>query len=181
MIYNLGVRKRVIQSIPTSKTPCNQYTRRTCLRRILFQHYNSKYGCKIVFNSNAQYLKDFNPQQIPYCNVSIHFEFEEGFSKIMEYAKEKCPGIQSCMQTRYSFDLREQNITLTGIKGRNKNTTIKIALRDPIVQYNIDYVSYDLQSLIGEIGGTLGLTIGLSFFSFAEWIIGIINYLTRKM
>ena len=181
MIYNLGVRKRVIQSISTAKAPCNQYTRGACIQRYLFQHYKSIYGCKIVFNSNAQYLKDFNPQQTPYCNVSVHLEFEEGFSKMQEYGIEKCPGIQSCLQARYSFDLREQNIALTGINGTNQNTLIKIALRDPIVECNIDYISYDLQSLIGEVGGTLGLTIGLSFFSFAEWIIGLINYLARQM
>ena len=181
MIYSLGIRKRVIQSISSSKAPCNEYTRRVCIQRYIFQHYNNKYGCKIVFNSNAQYLKDFNPQQIPYCNVSIHSEFDKGFSKMTEYGRDKCPGIQSCHQTRYSFDLREQNIGLTGMNGTNENTIIRIALRDPIVEYNIDYISYDLQSLIGEVGGTLGLTIGLSFFSFAEWIIGLINYLTRQM
>ena len=181
MMYNLGLKKRVIHSISTSKAPCNEYTREVCIRRYLFQHYNSKNGCKIVFNSNAQYLKEFNPQKVPYCNVSIHRDFEERFSEMYEYGKDKCPGIKSCLQARYSFDLREQNISFVGIKGTIQNTIIRMVLRDPIVEYNIDSISYDLQSLIGEVGGTLGLTIGLSFFSFAEWVIDLINYLTMKL
>ena len=39
------------------------------------------------------------------------------------------------------------------------------------MEYQIEEISYDLQSLIGEVGGTLGLTVGLSFLSIFEWII----------
>ena len=50
-----------------------------------------------------------------------------------------------------------------------------------MVEYHIDSISYDMQSLIGEIGGTLGLTIGLSFFSFAEWFTETLNYLFDRI
>ena len=53
------------------------------------------------------------------------------------------------------------------------NSRLHVNLSDPIVEYNIDAISYDLQSLVGEIGGTLGLTIGLSFLSFSEYLIQI--------
>jgi hypothetical protein len=57
------------------------------------------------------------------------------------------------------------------------SSEFKIKLEDPIVEYNIDYISYDIQSLIGEVGGTLGLTIGLSGFSIIELMI----WLMQKM
>ena len=61
------------------------------------------------------------------------------------------------------------------------NSRLHVNLSDPIVEYNIDAISYDLQSLVGEIGGTLGLTIGLSFLSFSEYLIEIMKYMTSNM
>ena len=61
------------------------------------------------------------------------------------------------------------------------NSRLHVNLSDPIVEYNIDAISYDLQSLVGEIGGTLGLTIGLSFLSFSEYIIQFMKYMTSNM
>ena len=46
---------------------------------------------------------------------------------------------------------------------------------------SFDYISYDLQNLIGEVGGTLGLTIGLSFFSITEYSINVIKYFIHKL
>ena len=50
------------------------------------------------------------------------------------------------------------------------NPLIELVFASPIVEYNIDSISYDLQSLIGEIGGTLGLTLGLSIYSLLDLI-----------
>ena len=46
---------------------------------------------------------------------------------------------------------------------------IYVVFHKAIVEYSIEELSYDLQSLIGEVGGTMGLTIGLSFLSIFEW------------
>ena len=64
---------------------------------------------------------------------------------------------------------------------KSMNSRLHVNLSDPIVEYNIDAISYDLQSLVGEIGGTLGLTIGLSFLSFSEYLIQFMKYLTSNM
>ena len=62
------------------------------------------------------------------------------------------------------------------------NSRLHVNLSDPIVEYNIDAISYDLQSLVGEIGGTLGLTIiGLCFLSFSEYLIQFMKYMTSNM
>ena len=61
------------------------------------------------------------------------------------------------------------------------NSRLHVNLSDPIVEYNIDAISYDLQSLVGEIGGTLGLTIGLSFLSFSEYIIQFMKHITSNV
>ena len=51
-------------------------------------------------------------------------------------------------------------------------TKINILFEDKVVEYNIAFLSYDLQSLISEIGGTLGLTLGfsgLSLYNLVTW------------
>jgi hypothetical protein len=57
------------------------------------------------------------------------------------------------------------------------DTVIKVQYLDPIVEYNIDSINYDLQSMIGEVGGTLGLTLGLSGLSLVQMVF----YLIRKL
>ena len=61
-----------------------------------------------------------------------------------------------------------------------KGTIIQLKIDNPMVEYHIEELSYDLQSLVGEIGGTLGLTIGLSFLSISEWIADIIKKFLLK-
>ena len=40
-----------------------------------------------------------------------------------------------------------------------------------------DFVSYDFQSLVGEVGGTLGLMLGLSVLSFVQ----LLEYIIEKI
>ena len=54
---------------------------------------------------------------------------------------------------------------------------LKIRLENPNVLTIVDSYSYDIQSFVGEVGGTLGLFLGLSVFSFVEFV----EYLLRKM
>ena len=45
---------------------------------------------------------------------------------------------------------------------------IYVRYQNPVVEYRISYVNYDLQSWISEIGGTIGLTLGISGLSLVE-------------
>ena len=65
----------------------------------------------------------------------------------------------------------------TNNKWNKVNSELKIRLKTPNVLNIADSYSYDFQSLIGEVGGTLGLFLGLSMFSF----VGFIEYILRKL
>ena len=47
------------------------------------------------------------------------------------------------------------------------------------VEHHETYVNYDFQSLVGEVGGVLGLTLGLSGLSmidnFTKWIFSLFS------
>ena len=55
---------------------------------------------------------------------------------------------------------------------------VYIYLERETVQNVIDSYAYDLQSLIGEVGGTLGLFLGLSTYSVVEFVTYIIEKIT---
>ena len=92
---------------------------------------------------------------------------------------DSCPSKQACNQTRYSLDFTTSG--WTDISNVPSKAKLRIAFTNPIVEYNTDSISYDFQSLIGEVGGTLGLTIGLSFFSFVEWLTEIFTFFAVRI
>ena len=88
---------------------------------------------------------------------------------------------QSIRSTRFGtpYELAHCFLQESRFEDHEQTTYSELYVRygDPIVEYNTDAISYDLQSLIGEVGGTLGLTIGLSGYSFVALIIGILRML----
>ncbi len=50
----------------------------------------------------------------------------------------------------------------------NNLSVIYVCYQNPVVEYRISYVNYDLQSWISEIGGTIGLTLGISGLSLVD-------------
>ena len=63
----------------------------------------------------------------------------------------------------------------TDIPHKNHGSTMIIKLESPNVKSVVDSFAYDLQSLIGEVGGTLGLCLGLSMISFVDFFEFIIR------
>jgi hypothetical protein len=97
------------------------------------------------------------------CNSSVH-------RKVMETKWETwmrhCYSKQACNQTKYQM----QPLRVHWPQYADY-TSINVKYVDPIVEFNIDSISYDEQSMISEIGGTLGLTIGWSGFSIVSLFI----------
>ena len=159
--YTLGIVKKIIESISTRNNPCHKYPKQTCAYRVFYDLIIDTYGCETIFVSSEFLGRD----KAPICNMSVHaliMQNELQHANIWEFSK-SCVSKQACIQTKYMMTIDKQET------GRNVST-VQIQLIDPIVEYNIDSISYDLQSLIGEVGGTLGLTLGLSGFSITELI-----------
>ena len=75
-----------------------------------------------------------------------------------------CSRGPTCEMTRFTFffneaESYEKNVDLVWIYFSNPE----------VINYKT-YISYDLLSLIGEIGGILGLTLGVSALTFFEFI-----------
>ena len=83
--------------------------------------------------------------------------------------EKNCPKMPKCERFIYKMDLFPND--------GDDSSSLTIKLTDPNILTILDGYSYDLQSFIGEVGGTLGLFLGLSMFSIIEFI----EYVLRKL
>ena len=62
----------------------------------------------------------------------------------------------------------------------DSTNVVWITFSNPEVANYHTYISYDLTSLIGEVGGILGLTLGVSALTFFELLLNCIRYYLYK-
>ena len=149
--------KNVVMAFSTKKKPCQKYAKKTCVLRYIHKEYIQRFNCSLIF------IKDGLDVEFEgdYCNASIHQHFKENHGKMYQDNLKFCKSTQACKHINYFVSGRTATT-----KGAGK---IFVVFHKALVEYFIEDLSYDLQSLIGEVGGTMGLTIGLSFLSIFEW------------
>ena len=76
-----------------------------------------------------------------------------------------CSISQTCENVRFTTKYKEAE---TWVKNK---TLMYVTFQNPEVEYQHTYISYDLQSLIGEIGGILGITLGASALTLFEFFL----------
>ena len=91
-----------------------------------------------------------------------------------DLATKNCSKHTPCVKTEYplkkvasSIDIQKCSL----IGNSNLDTCLILSFGHQIVESIVTTASYDSQSLIGEIGGTLGLFLGLSGLSLMEIMI----------
>ena len=77
---------------------------------------------------------------------------------------DNCPLIKRCQRAVYKLYENFESLE------SNDSSQLILKPLDSTVQYIKDDYAYDTQSFIGEVGGTLGLMLGLSFISIFDFI-----------
>ena len=62
------------------------------------------------------------------------------------------------------------------VQEKQKESQISVAFINPEVENYHTYVSYDFISLVGEIGGIIGITLGASTLTFLEKLLHRLSY-----
>ena len=77
---------------------------------------------------------------------------------------------QTCKNVRF---ISNYKVDETWIENK---TMVFVVFESPEVEYYNSYVSYNWMSLLAEIGGMLGLTLGASVFTSFEFLFHQIPY-----
>ena len=125
-----------------------------------------KLDCHLPFLYQGHHLDNLIPEATPICSV-------EATKKALELIFGKssnCTQEKTFEMTRYSTIYK---ISSSWIENK---TIIAVLFDTPEVEYHQTQVRYDLLSLIGEVGGILGLTLGASAMSLSESLFHGIPY-----
>ena len=160
------IKKGKTSKVSLNRAPCSEKNSLACSMDTMKEEIKMMYKCKIPW-----FEQEWN-ENITECSNKHTFS---GIKKLLELKTKSCNTNSLCHQTKYSIEMDPSFPRLYLEKYNNSFMPNSFALSysNHIVE-NINITpSYNFQSLIGEVGGTLGLFLGLS-------LLGILEYLPLK-
>ena len=107
---------------------------------------------------SGKHLDTLISNTTPNCGESI---IEEALDLIIN-KESKCIRTRACEKMRFKSTNKVHN------SWRENKTLVYLTFENPEVIFYHTYINYDLLNLMGEIGGTLGLTLGASAMTLFE-------------
>ena len=152
-------RKKISKKETTRKAPCVKHEYNTCKsiedNRVIFERFH----CIVPILYTGPHLDDLISKEATNCS---HYVTLEALNFTFTGKESNCSMTQTCENVRFTT-----KYTTEETWSENKSSVF-VMLENPEVQYHHSYISYDLFSLIGEIGGILGITLGASALTLFE-------------
>lgn len=166
--YEITLKKWHDNRESTRKSPCGHWSKDTCIDIKLHQKIAENYNCKTPSWFSGQYLNQFigGYAFLPTCNETM---IDEDLWNLVYQARylnyfDECEHAALCNQTKFSVHVKETS----------GGSWLDLTFGNMEVEHYITYISYDTLSLISEVGGVLGMFLGISGisigFSFASII-----------
>ena len=159
-VHKVEFQKKISKKESTRKAPCVKHEYLTCLsiedNRVILERFH----CRIPILYSGPHLDNLSPTEAANCNYEVTLEALDFISR----KESNCSNSQTCDTVRFTTKLKVQETWI-----ENKDL-IYIVLENPEVVYHHSYVSYDLNSLIGEVGGILGITLGASALTLFKFL-----------
>ena len=133
---------------------------RDCVLEVVNENIQKMYGCIIPFLGNIDVLE--------VCSNNITLTIIKELKHVLQLKQYKnCIDNQPCNSVVYTI--------LNPPSGSQKFTTgiseITIKFKNFIVEYFEDSYDYNLFSIFSEIGGSIGILLGMSFMTVIEVLI----------
>ena len=158
------------EAISTSDVPCTDDPSQEtefCNLKMKKKQFIDKFGCRFPF------MEQLTTNQSQVCNQDL--KEKEKFWNSQTKPDLDCPFIQRCKRSMFKIIKEHENTDNYNISDNY------ISITSPIIQDIKDHYSYDMQSFIGEVGGTLGLMLGYSFMTLVDFLERIFLILRQKM
>ena len=164
--HKVELRKKIIMRESTRKAPCVMYDPKTCQsiedNKLVFERFH----CSIPFLNSGQHLNHLIPKGAPNCSYQVTLEALDFIPK----KETNCVISRTCANTRFTSNYK---VAETWFEDK---TMIYVTFENPEVEYHQSYISYDFISLVGEIGGILGITLGASVLTLFESVFMRFHY-----
>ena len=153
-------RMKIGKKESTRNAPCVKHEYWTCQSieesRVIFERFN----CNVPILYSGPHLDDLSPKEATNCSDDVTLEAYE----FLWHKESNCSKTQTCENVRFPSKYKIQETWL-----ENKSL-VYIVLENPEVEYHHSYISYDLISLVAEIGGILGITLGASALTLFKFL-----------
>ena len=167
-LHKIEIRKKISTRESTRNMPCTHYEKKTCENIENNKLALYKFNCQIPMLYQGQHLNGLIPKNISICDDKTMGEV----FKLISTKSSKCTQEKTCKMTRYTSVYKQQKEW----RFSQEEQAILILFDSPEVEHYRTYISYDFLSLIGEVGGILGLTLGASALSLTEAVLQYAPY-----
>ena len=150
----------------TKRQPCQEFYASACEDIESYKMLVEQFSCQIPFLNFGKHLRKYFRLDLKECDQKVIKKALDLF--LYRNESSSCNHVSVCRKTKFQ-------ISIQVIKFNDDASTFVINYRDPEIVHHFTSISYDLLSLIGEIGGVLGLTLGLSIFSLLQVLIDKFN------
>ena len=164
-LHTFDLKKKMNRRESTRKVPCVHYEYNTCQNIEDNQLILDKFDCQIPILYGGLHLDDIIPKEVLNCSHDVTVEALEFIWK----KESKCMQTLTCEKTRFTSIYAKED-------WNENKTMIWVAFVNPEVEHHNTYISYDFISLVGEVGGILGLTLGASTLTLLESLFQHMSY-----
>ena len=136
--------------------PCSEYQPNSCKDVFLQRSILEKYGCRIAIFYTGKHLDENLGPNLPNCNGSVTFEMLLKSEEDIGNCSKSVP----CKHTDYFIDAAKSHVEHTNNQQKSR---VRLRYNVPFTEHYHSSVAVDEQTLIGQLGGNLGITIGWSW------------------
>ena len=149
--------KKISEKVSTKRSPCGNFAQVTCASRAQHREAIEKYQCDLSFLNNGSFVDDLRQPNLPFCNISALMDV------VFKERTSECVSAEPCYYETYKAQFIHEANTQNA-------SQIKLKYERMIMDHVKEYISYDGQSLFSEIGGAMGLCLGVSGLSLYEFL-----------
>ena len=157
------MKKTIIRSLPTRDNPCVYEDYSTCISNTVQETVKQDHHCYISFLGNKNGELNHCPNNV---SLSMIKEIKNALKK-KQY--KTCLDKKPCNAVDFTFSYDQFSP-----QSLNPYTTLSFYFKDFIVEEVKDSYVYSFISIFSEIGGSLGILVGLSCMTIVEFIMDML-------
>ena len=148
---NVSYKKVNISRENSTNNLCFEMYPQTCKDIQDYELIVKKFKCHVPFLYSGPHLDELFQLKLPNCSQEVMKKAANMIKK-----SKPCTAGQVCNTVKYPYMEQKFNNTVSAL------SKAVLILQDYEVTHQHTFVNYDLQNLISEVGGVLGITLGIS-------------------